>query len=162
MTSFKSRDDVLTVLIHLGYLAYDRDKREAYIPNEEVRMAFADAVRGTDWTPVVRAIQQSDRLLKSTWARDADAVNDYTIIRELPSGKGYADIVFLPRKHSDKPAMVVELKYNQSAESAIAQIKEKRYPKALEDYGGSLLLVGINYDKVKKEHSCVIEEWIKE
>lgn len=193
MTSFKSRDDVLTVLIHLGYLAYDRDEREAYIPNEEVRAAFANAVRGTDWTPVVQAMKQSDQLLRATWNRDEDAVakgvdevhmantsileyndenslscvitlayynavNDYTLIREMPAGKGYADIVFLPRKHSSKAAMVVELKYDKSAEGAIEQIKEKRYAKALEDYQGNVLLVGINYDKETKEHTCVIEE----
>ena len=77
----------------------------------------------------------------------------------MPSGKGYADIVFLPRKQSDKPAMVVELKYDKSAKGAIAQIKEKQYMEALAEYKGNLLLVGINYDKEKKKHSCIIEEW---
>jgi hypothetical protein len=195
MTSFKSKDDVLTVLIHLGYLAYDRDNKEAYVPNEEVRQAFADTISDTDWTPVIQAINKSDRLLKLTWAKEADevaehiseihmantsilqyndenslscvitlayynAVNDYTIIRELPSGFGFADIVYLPRKHSDKPAMIVELKYNKTAKAAIDQIKEKKYPKALQDYKGNLLLVGINYDKDTKKHSCVIEECV--
>ena len=56
MTSFKSRDDVLTILIHLGYLAYDRETGEACIPNEEVRAAFANAVQGTNWTSVVQAM----------------------------------------------------------------------------------------------------------
>lgn len=74
MTSFKSRDDVLTVLIHLGYLAYDRDRKEAYVPNEEVRTAFANAVNSTDWTPVVQAIQKSERLLKDTWNKNEEAV----------------------------------------------------------------------------------------
>lgn len=196
MTSFKSRDDVLTMLIHLGYLAYDSDSREVYVPNEEVRLAFERAVKDTDWMPVIQAIRDSDELLKATWNKDVDAVargiervhmenasilqyndenalscvvtlayynavNEYTIVREMPSGKGYADIVFLPRKRSDKPAMVVELKYDKSAESAISQIKEKDYPNALKDYQGNLLLVGVNYDKEQKEHSCVIEEWQK-
>jgi hypothetical protein len=89
-----------------------------------------------------------------------NAVNDYTIIRELPSGFGFADIVYLPRKHSDKPAMIVELKYNKTAKAAIDQIKEKKYPKSLQDYKGNLLLVGINYDKDTKKHSCVIEECV--
>jgi hypothetical protein len=88
-----------------------------------------------------------------------NAINDYTIIRELPSGMGFADIVFIPRKGSDKPAMVVELKYNKDAQSAIRQIKEKKYVKSLEEYHGNLLLVGINYDKATKKHECVIEEW---
>lgn len=87
-----------------------------------------------------------------------NAVNDYTLIREMPAGKGYADIVFLPRKNSAKPAMIVELKYDQSAQGAIQQMKAKRYVKALAGYQGNLLLVGINYDKESKEHSCVIEE----
>lgn len=89
-----------------------------------------------------------------------NAVNEYTLIRELPSGKGYADIVFLPRRRSIRPAMVVELKYNKSAKGTIEQIKVKGYMQALEEYNGNLLLVGINYDKETKEHSCVIEEWV--
>jgi hypothetical protein len=194
MTSFGTKDDVLTALIHLGYLAYDADSKEAYIPNEEVRTAFAKTVARTDWTPVVQAIKNSDRLLKLTWNKMSDevaeciseihmentsileyndenalscvirlayynAVNDYTIIRELPSGMGFADIVFIPRKGSDKPAMLVELKYNKDAQSAIRQIKEKKYVKSLEEYQGNLLLVGINYDKATKKHECAIEEW---
>lgn len=196
MTSFKNRDDVLTVLIHLGYLAYDDMRREAYIPNEEVRGAFSKVIKTTDWTPVIEAVKASDDLLRATWDRDADAVakavdkvhmsntsvlnyndenalscvitlayynavNDYTLIREMPAGKGYADIVFLPRKYSDKPAMVVELKYNKSANGAISQIRERRYTEGLKEYRGNLLLVAINYDKETKKHSCVIEEWEK-
>jgi len=68
-------------------------------------------------------------------------------------------MVFLPRKHSDKPALIMELKSGKSAMEAVDQIKERQYPKALEGYGGRLLLVGINYDRDKKKHSCVIEEW---
>lgn len=87
-----------------------------------------------------------------------NAINEYTMVRELPTGKGYADVVFVPRKGYDKPAMVVELKWNQSAGSAIAQIKEKQYMQALSEYQGDLLLVGINYDKESKKHECVIEQ----
>lgn len=87
----------------------------------------------------------------------------YNIIREMPSGKGFADFVFIPRANAGyRPAMVVELKYNQSADTAIKQIKEKRYQGALSDYRDRILLVGINYDaegKDKKHHTCVIEEW---
>jgi hypothetical protein len=197
VTSFKSKDDVLTVLIHLGYLVYDSENKDVFIPNEEVRLAFAQSVAGTDWTPVISALKNSDRLLKLTWNKMADevaecisevhientsileyndenalscvirlayynAVNDYTIIRELPSGMGFADIVFIPRKASDKPAMLVELKYNKDAQSAIRQIKEKKYVKSLEEYQGNLLLVGINYDKATKKHECVIEEYCRE
>lgn len=90
-----------------------------------------------------------------------NAINEYTIVRELPTGKGYADVVFLPRKGSDKPAMVVELKWNKSEQGAIEQIKKKEYGKALAEYSGNLLLVGINYDKKSKKHSCVIEKCVK-
>ena len=87
----------------------------------------------------------------------------YNIIREFPSGKGYADFVFIPRANAGwRPAMVVELKYDQSADTAIRQIKEKRYQGALSGYSEKILLVGINYDadgKDKKHHTCVIEEW---
>ena len=65
---------------------------------------------------------------------------------------------FIPRRLcGDKPAAVIELKWNESAEGAIAQIKERRYVEALKDYRGNLLLAGINYDKKTKTHSCVIE-----
>ena len=88
-----------------------------------------------------------------------NAMKEYTKIRELPTGKGFADIVYIPKKHSDKPAMIVELKYNKSAEGAIAQIKERKYVESLKEYHGKMLLVGINYDKGSKKHSCVIEKW---
>ena len=82
----------------------------------------------------------------------------YTEIRELPSGKGFADIVYLPRKeHRDKPAMIIELKWNKDAESAINQIKERNYPHTLKDYQGNLLMVGINYNSKTKVHECLIE-----
>ena len=89
----------------------------------------------------------------------------YDIIREHPAGKGYADFIFKPRANAGwRPAMVVELKYNQSADTAIKQIKEKRYQGALSGYGDKILLVGINYDvegEDKKHHTCVIEEWME-
>lgn len=82
----------------------------------------------------------------------------YNVIREMPSGKGFADFVFLPRANAgNRPAMIIELKYNQSAETALKQIKEKRYQGALSGYQGKILLVGINYDS-EKHHTCMIEE----
>ena len=84
----------------------------------------------------------------------------YTIIRELPTGKGFEDIWFVPRKlHADKPAAVIELKWDKDAEGAIAQIKEKRYAEALKEYHGNLLLAGINYDRKTKKYSGVIEKY---
>ena len=83
----------------------------------------------------------------------------YTIIREMPAGKGFADFVFLPRVNAgNRPAMIVELKYNQSADTVIRQIKEKRYQGALSGYESKILLVGISYDS-EKHHTCSIEEW---
>ncbi|MBQ1994183.1 MAG: PD-(D/E)XK nuclease domain-containing protein, partial [Lachnospiraceae bacterium] len=87
----------------------------------------------------------------------------YNIIREMPAGKGFADFAFIPRANAGyRPAMVVELKYNKSADSAIQQIKENRYQGALSGYRDKILLVGINYNvdgEDKKHHTCVIEEF---
>lgn len=70
-------------------------------------------------------------------------------------------MVFIPRKRFvDKPALVVELKWNKSAVGAIEQIKTKGYVKGLEEYYGKLLMVGINYEKKTQEHQCRIEEWV--
>lgn len=194
MTTFESKDDVLTLLVHLGYLAFEQKESLVFIPNMEIRGEFKNAIMGEKWKEVVTALEQSDRLLKATWEQDEktveeildavhsentsiltyndenslscvisiayySAMKEYTKIREFPSGKGFADIVYLPKKHSTRPAMVAELKYDQSAEGAIAQIKEKKYVESLREYHGNLLLVGINYDKESKKHSCVIEKW---
>lgn len=191
--TFKSRDDVLTLLIHLGYLAWREEDRTAYIPNEEVRIEFRRILKGCNvnrkWAQLLSC---SQRLLDDTVAGDAKAVaqaidkvrqtqyaptfyNDeqalryvvkfayiaavdqYLKVEELPSGKGIADVVYLPKRRSTLPALVVELKWNKSSGGAIRQIKERDYPAVLEDYGGEIVLVGINYDAEKKTHSCVIE-----
>ena len=87
------------------------------------------------------------------------ARNDYKIIRELPAGHGFADVVFLPLPSVRKPALVIQLKYDKSAAAAIKQMKDRDYPQALKGYAGEILLVGVNYDKQdkNKKHSCVIE-----
>lgn len=192
MTTFRSKDDVLTLLVHLGYLAYDEQKEAVFIPNEEVREEFLRAVRNGNRPELIRAIQKSDALLDATLRMDCDEVallieevhsantspdfynneqalrsviklayysckDDYFTIQELPSGIGYADIVFLPRKNCNKPAMLVELKWNKTSEGAISQIKNKKYVKTFENYGGDILLVGINYDAKSKKHQCSIE-----
>lgn len=192
MTTFTGKDDVLTLLVHLGYLTYDSEQETVSIPNKEVSQEYVNAISTMDWHEVIRSVEHSRELLKSLWALDADAVaagidrahqeisilqyNDenalsctihlafyfareyYTIVRELPAGKGFADICLIPRKlHADKPAVVVELKWDRSARGAIAQIKERRYVDALKDYTGNLILAGINYDRETKKHSCLIE-----
>lgn len=75
--------------------------------------------------------------------------------------KGFADIVFIRRNHTDKPALIIELKWNKSAQGAINQIKEKQYTGILDEYKDNLLLVGINYDKDRKRHECIIEKYSK-
>ena len=195
MTSFSSKDDVLTLLVHLGYLSYHADDSTVTIPNKEVAQEYVNAIRTMDWSEVSRSIEESRQLLEALWNRDEAAVaagieraheeisalayhdenslsctiqlafyfarEYYTIIREFPSGKGFADIVLLPRKlHGDKPAAIIELKWDQSAEGALAQIKERNYAGSLKEYQGDLILAGINYDRKAKRHSCVIEKWI--
>ena len=79
------------------------------------------------------------------------------MIREIPTEKGFAVIVLLPYHDVDKPAMVIKLKHNKSADTAIKQIKEKRYIGALAGYADEIILVGISYDD-SKEHSFIIEK----
>ncbi|MGN0062193.1 MAG: AAA family ATPase [Alloprevotella sp.] len=197
MRVVRSKNDVLTVLIHLGYLAYDEDKRQCYVPNKEVADEFLNAVEDTSWTRLVDAITASQNLLEATIAGNEEAVaraidvahdehtsilsyndenslacvltvayiwarNEYIIHREYATGKGYADLVMIPRRNVEKPALIIELKFNHTADTAIDQIKRKQYPAKITEYTGELLLVGINYDKETKQHSCKIERSMKE
>ena len=192
MTTFSSKDDVLTLLVHLGYLNYDNENEMVCIPNKEVSKEYMNAISTMDWHEVTDAVQESKELLEALWNQDEEKVakgidkahreisilqyNDenslsctitlafyfareyYTIIRELPTGKGFADICFLPRKkYADKPAMVIELKWDKTAQGAIAQIEEKQYVDALKDYKGNIIIAGINYDKKTKEHCAKIK-----
>ena len=80
-------------------------------------------------------------------------------VRELPTGRGFADFVYLPKPEylTDYPALVVELKWNKKAETALQQIKDKKYPASIRQYTGNILLVGISYDKKSRKYQCVIE-----
>ena len=193
MSVVTSRDDVLTVLIHLGYLSYDWSKSECYIPNREVSGEMVNAVKANNWTHLSEAIEKSRLLLQATLDGDEEAVakgvdaahdentsilsyndenslacvlsiayyyakNDYIMHRELATGKGFADIVLIPRKNVDSPAIIIELKVNKDADSAIDQIRRKEYPAKVEEYADRLLLVGINYDRETKQHTCRIEK----
>ena len=197
MVSFADKDDVLTLLIHLGYLAYDQRTQRAYIPNEEIRQEFRAATKRNKWNELIEFQQESEKLLEATWEMDAETVAEqiekihaeYTSviqynnenslssvlsiaylsaikyyfkpIRELPTGRGFADFVFIPKPlyRDYYPALLVELKWNKDAETALNQIKERKYPESLQQYTGDILLVGINYDKKEKVHRCVIEKW---
>lgn len=190
MTSLYSKDDVLTLMIHLGYLGYNSDERTCYIPNKEVRSSFVNSVDVNNMKETAIALQNADNLLKATWEQDEEKVaelieeahletshlqyndenalsytislayytarNEYTLVRELPAGKGFADMAFIPK--GDKPAMVVELKWDKDADTAISQIKEKKYPEVLEKYTNNMLLVGISYDTKNRKHSCKIQK----
>lgn len=90
------------------------------------------------------------------------ASNDYIIHREYATGKGFADLVLIPRKNVISPAIVIELKYNRDADTAISQIKRQQYPDKVAQYADNLLLVGINYDRDSKQHECHIEKYVVE
>ena len=191
------KDDVLTLLIHLGYLGYDFNYKSVFIPNNEIREEYVNAVSVSQWGEVSKALKNSADTLNAILQKrtgqvvegieqahfetshlqynDENALsytislalyaarNFYTVYRELPTGKGFADMVYLPKKKfPEKPALVIELKWDKTAESAIDQIKKKQYCQSLAEYQGNILLVGINYDKETREHSCVIEEYVKE
>ena len=87
--------------------------------------------------------------------------DQYAKVEELPTGRGIADVVFLPKRRSTLPAMIVELKWNKNAEGAIQQMKARNYPKVLTNYGGKIILVGIDYNEATKTHRCLIEEYTK-
>ena len=198
MVTFHSKDDVLTLLIHLGYLAIKGSTNLGvivHIPNEEIKLEFKTCVKNNNrYAGVYDLIKNTDVLLNDIWSLNSEAVakifdeahqdhtsiltynnenslanviaislflsttNTYNVIRELPTGKGYADLVYLPKLGVNKPALLIELKYDKSAESAITQIKEKNYLQFFKDYKGEVLLVGINYSKDTKTHQCIIEK----
>ena len=85
------------------------------------------------------------------------AISDYEIFRELPTGKGFADMVFVPIPGSVFPAIVVELKWDKSAKGAIDQIRRKNYPKKLQRFSREIVLLGINYDKDAKDIKYDVE-----
>ena len=198
MVTFHSKDDVLTLLIHLGYLAIKGSTNLGvivHIPNEEIKLEFKTCVKNNNrYAGVYDLIKNTDVLLNDIWSLNSEAVakifdeahqdhtsiltynnenslanviaislflsttNTYNVVRELPTGKGYADLVYLPKSGVNKPAFLIELKYDKSAQTAITQIKEKNYLQFFKDYKGEVLLVGINYSKDTKTHQCIIEK----
>jgi len=192
MTTFETADDVLTLLIHLGYLTFDMQTSHVWIPNAEVQQEFLNSIEDGGWEHVMKAVRSSDELLKQTLAGNAQKVaemitavhdentsvlkyNDenslscvislayytarknYILHREFPTGQGFADIVFIPQKNCDMPALLIELKKGKSAQNALKQIKNRKYSEKVSQYTGDMLLIGINYDENKK-HTCVIEK----
>lgn len=195
LVTFKGKDDVLTLMIHLGYLSYNSEKGTVHIPNEEIKLEFQKSIREVNHRETIKRLEESDRLFLDTLEENEEAVaaqiekvhreetaplhynkedslrsviklayytyrDHYLQWEELPAGIGYADIVYLPKRDSDWPALVIELKWNESAEGAIAQIEKKKYPESLENFGGDILLVGISYNKEapagERKHTCKI------
>ena len=197
MVTFHSKDDVLTLLIHLGYLAIKGSTNLGvivHIPNEEIKLEFKTCVKNNNrYAGVYDLIKNTDVLLNEIWSLNSEAVakifdeahqdhtsiltynnenslanviaislflsttNTYNVVRKLPTGKGYADLVYLPKPGVNKPALLIELKFDKSAQTAITQIKEKNYLQFFKDYKGEVILVGINYSKDTKTHQCIIE-----
>ena len=195
----KSKDDVLTYMIHLGYLGYNENRKTAFVPNEEIRQELTTAVESKKWNEMLILQLNSENLLDATLDMDGEAVAEeiekihnehvsviqynnenslssvltiaylsamqyyFKPIREFSTGRGFADFVFIPKPEykNDYPALLVELKWNQNAQTALTQIKTKKYPSSILNYTGDILLVGINYDKKSKEHQCLIEKYVK-
>ncbi|MBR4265631.1 MAG: AAA family ATPase [Bacteroidales bacterium] len=192
MKNINSCDDVLILLVHLGYLSYDSETQSVTIPNTEVSEEFENAVSVAGWGELSKAVNSSLSLLNDTINLKKDKIarafddyhfeassilefNDensmrcaiilayyaakpfYNIFHELPTGKGFADIVFVPLPNSQRPAIVVELKYDQSADTAISQIKRKNYPASLKGFSKRIILCGINYNKSTSKHEVEME-----
>ncbi len=201
LTTFRGKDDVLTLMTHLGYLAYDSETKAVRIPNEEIRQEFQRAIHEVKHEETLKRVAESDRLFLDTIRGNEEAVavqiekihreetaplhynredslrsviklayytyRDYYVqLEELPGGDGYADVVYIPRKDSEWPVLVIELKWNQTAEGAINQILRKKYPDALKNFGKKILLVGISYEKEApdgvRKHTCRIIEYSRQ
>jgi len=196
MTTFSTADDVLTLLVHLGYLGYEQRSKTVFVPNREVLREFVNATSVGGWDTVAQAVRGSGALLNAIVSHDEEAVakgierahqetsrlsyNDenalaytlslglyaarqwYTFVREAPAGKGFADLLLIPRRaFADRPAILVELKWDTDAKTAITQILDRRYPDVLADWmadGGRVILAGISYDPKTRQHTCTIRE----
>ncbi len=193
LDKIETRDEILTYLIHLGYLSYDAQNRTCTIPNLEIQKRWKLIVsRARNYAKVNEVLALSDQLLKDTIALKTDkvaeglrnaharigtiltynneatlqcaiylayfaAIEYYTILKETPVGEGIADLIFLPYV-PNKPAIVIELKVDQTTDVALKQIDDKHYTQPLEGYHGKLLKVAVNYDRKSKIHQCEIRE----
>ena len=192
--TYTTRDAALTMLVHLGYLAYNQETKTVRIPNEEIRLEFARTIREDRNIETMKRVQESDQLImdtihgeeekvasqiKSVHEESSNPLNrnsedslraaiqvayfaykDYYLkCEEVATGEGYADMVYIPKQGKGVPMLLVELKWNKGADTAIRQIREKGYARGLEDYGSEMLLVGISYDKDSKVYECRIEKW---
>lgn len=197
LTTFRGKDDVLTLMIHLGYLAYDSVNKTVRIPNEEIKLEFQKAVKEVKHTATLERLRASEQLFLDTIEGNETAVaeqiekihmeetspihynkedslrsviklayytyrDNYVQWEKLPAGAGYADVAYLPKYDSGYPILVIELKWNKDAETAIQQIKKRHYPDSFNGLGREIILVGITYDKNapvgNRKHICKIEK----
>ncbi len=191
LTKIDSTDAALTILVHLGYLAYDMENNTCRIPNYEISQEFVTALKRLNWTELRNPISDSDELIKETFLGNTDYINEaldrnheefagpfnknredvlgiivmisfynmnknYAIHKEETGILGRADIVYHPLKN-DRPALIVELKIDDSPENAIKQIEEKKYVDSLKGYKGKVFLLGISYDSKTLKHSSKIK-----
>ncbi len=193
MASVASRDDALTLLVHLGYLCYDIDTGRARVPNEEVRRELRRAASRSRHPRMAQVMRDSMRLVEDVLAKDEEAVaaaigrahdaacapvhyngeqalravvkaalvaavDDWACVDELPSGHGYADVAYLPRAGSGRPALLVELKWDRPVRAAVDQVLDRDYPQVLRDLDVPIVVVAVTYDARTKEHTCRITE----
>ena len=200
MVSIKTKDDIFSLLVCLGYLGCvddGGDYRLAYVPNKEIRTALSSIVKSQPWFNSMPIIERSKSLFEAITTLDANKIaniiteihnspnvslltynreesmvfclisglmwqteREYEVFRELQSGKGSADLIYVPKRNMHLPILLIEFKYGQNAEDAIKQIKEKEYFSRYRDgdYPNDVLLIGINYNPKTKEHQCLIEK----
>ena len=200
MVSIKTKDDIFSLLVCLGYLGCvddGGDYRLAYVPNKEIRTALSSIVKSQPWFNSIPIIERSQSLFEAITTLDANKVaeiiteihnspnislltynreesmvfclisglmwcteREYECYRELQSGKGSADLIYVPKRNIHLPILLIEFKYGQSAEDALNQIKEKEYFSRYRDgdYPNDVLLIGINYNPKTKDHQCLIEK----
>ena len=200
MVSIKTKDDIFSLLVCLGYLGCvddGGDYRLAYVPNKEIRTALSSIVKSQPWFNSIPIIERSQSLFEAITTLDANKAaeiiteihnspnvslltynreesmvfclisglmwqteREYEVFRELQSGKGSADLIYVPKRNMHLPILLIEFKYGQSAEEAMNQIKEKEYFRRYidGDYPNDVLLIGINYNPKTKEHQCLIEK----
>ena len=197
MSELYSRDDVITLLIHFGYLVYDHEDGSAHVPNLEIRREYEGAIRRITHIETMRRVKESDELFAATEDMDAATVariiqgvhdrecsprhynledslrsviklayytyRDYYLkLEEVGGGKGYADMVFIPRKAARRSILIIELKRDDTPENAVRQIRDRGYATPYEEMDIDILLIGITYDSKDpaKPHRCVIEEYM--
>lgn len=199
ISELKSKDAIITYLIHLGYLAYDLKSRKIYIPNEEIRQEFKNILKDVKYEILIKRIEATDKCLNDIKEGNEQEVaayiesihnkisainlyNNETSLRyvvlfalynseeyyqqplqELPSGKGFADLVYIPKpERANEYPTLIELKWDQSPMTALEQIKQRDYVDKLKESSSQIALIGINYNAKTKVHDCKIEYLVKD